>query len=70
MCAIQLPARENRFEESPYTRLSDLVGALTEAVVPYTDLPFAFFGHSMGALVAFALARELRAAQLPGPVHW
>ena len=64
-----MPGREGRFREPPYTRLSDLVQALAEAVGPYTDVPFAFFGHSMGALVAFALARKLRTRQLPGPVH-
>ncbi len=67
VCGIQLPGREGRFKEEPYTRLPDLAQTLAEAVVPYTDVPCAFFGHSMGALVAFALARELRRNERAGP---
>ena len=66
---IQLPGRESRFEELPYTQLLDLVKALANAIGPCADVPFALFGHSMGALIAFALARELRRLQLPNPVH-
>ncbi|HZN59868.1 MAG TPA: alpha/beta fold hydrolase [Planctomycetota bacterium] len=67
LCGVQLPAREGRFNEPAYTRLTDLVRDLAEVVGPATDIPFAFFGHSMGALVAFALARELRRAHGRGP---
>jgi medium-chain acyl-[acyl-carrier-protein] hydrolase len=57
---VQLPGRENRMSEPPLTRVEPLVRLLAEALLPYLDLPFAFFGHSMGALVAFELARKLR----------
>jgi medium-chain acyl-[acyl-carrier-protein] hydrolase len=67
VCAAQLPGREGRFKEEARTRLADLVGDLREAIAPHTDVPFAFFGHSMGALVAFALARELRRMDAPEP---
>jgi medium-chain acyl-[acyl-carrier-protein] hydrolase len=67
VCAVQLPGREGRFKERPYTRLSDLVQDLAEVFAPYSHLPYAFFGHSMGALVAFALAREMRRRHLPTP---
>jgi medium-chain acyl-[acyl-carrier-protein] hydrolase len=60
VCGIQLPGREQRLAEPAYTRLNALVLALAEAIEPYLDRPFAFFGHSMGALVSFALARQLR----------
>lgn len=60
VCGIQLPGREGRFKEATYTRLPDLVRTLSEALVPYTDVPYVFFGHSMGALIAFSVARELR----------
>ena len=66
-CGVQLPAREGRFKEPAYTRLTDLVRDLAEVVGPATDVPYAFFGHSMGALVAFALARELRRVNARGP---
>jgi len=65
--AAQLPGREGRFKESPYNRLVDLVRDLAAAIAPHTDVPYAFFGHSMGALVAFSLARELRRMAAPGP---
>jgi medium-chain acyl-[acyl-carrier-protein] hydrolase len=46
--------------ESPFTRLSSLVETLAQALVPFLDMPFAFFGHSLGALTGFELARQLR----------
>lgn len=57
---IQLPGRENRFAEAPFTELSALLDSLIPALLPYLDLPYAFFGHSMGALISFELARRLR----------
>lgn len=60
VCRVQLPGRENRWREAPFTVIATLVEALAEAVQPYLDLPFAFFGHSMGALIAFELTRYLR----------
>src|SRR2546423_15412499 len=56
---VQLPGRETRFREPAFTRLPPLVEALAESLRPYLDRPFAFFGHSLGALVAFELARRL-----------
>ena len=46
--------------EPPFTRLPPLVRALAQGLTPLLDRPFAFFGHSLGALVAFELARQLR----------
>ena len=60
VCCVQLPGRENRISEPLYIRLSDLVDDLAVAIRPYLDRPFAFFGHSLGALLSFSLARELR----------
>lgn len=60
LCGIQLPGREDRLGEQAYTRLTPLVQTLAEAVYPYLDKPFAFYGHSMGSLISFELARELR----------
>jgi medium-chain acyl-[acyl-carrier-protein] hydrolase len=59
-CAIQLPGRATRLAEPPFTRLEPLVQALSHALIPLLDRPFAFFGHSMGALLSFELARHLR----------
>ena len=60
LCGIQLPGREDRLGEQAYTRLTPLVQTLAEAIYPYLDKPFAFYGHSMGSLISFELARELR----------
>jgi len=68
VCPIQLPGRGSRFREAPFRRAADLVPAAAEALRAYLDLPFAFFGHSMGAVVAFELTRELRRRGWPGPV--
>ena len=57
-----LPARPPRREH-----LLELVETLADALEPYTDDPFAFFGHSMGAVVAFELARLLRRREQPLP---
>lgn len=59
-CAIHLPGRGNRLFEPLFTQLEPLVHALGQALLPDLDRPFAFFGHSMGALVAFELSRFLR----------
>ncbi|MFE3741082.1 thioesterase II family protein [Streptomyces sp. NPDC059096] len=56
--AVQLPGRASRRAEPPYTAMRPLVDALVEAVS--FDRPFAFFGHSLGGLVAFEVARTLR----------
>ncbi|MCP3138285.1 thioesterase II family protein [Pyxidicoccus xibeiensis] len=55
---VQLPGRGSRAEEPPFTRLHALVDTLVDAVDFGTS--FAFFGHSLGALVAFETARRLR----------
>jgi medium-chain acyl-[acyl-carrier-protein] hydrolase len=60
VCAVQPPGRENRFREPAATSLPELVADAGRALPPLLDKPFAFFGHSLGALVAFELARLLR----------
>ena len=69
LCAIQLPGRENRLRESPLNRLKEVVQSLVPLLKPYLDLPFAFFGHSMGALISFELTRELRRQNYSLPFH-
>jgi surfactin synthase thioesterase subunit len=59
------PGRAERLGEPPFTRLDELVERLVDEV-DFTA-PFAFFGHSLGALVAFETARALHAAGRPGP---
>jgi medium-chain acyl-[acyl-carrier-protein] hydrolase len=69
VCPIQLPGRENRLREPVYTRLEPLVQALTPALQPYLDMPYAFFGHSLGALIAFEIIRIFIRQNSPGPIH-
>jgi medium-chain acyl-[acyl-carrier-protein] hydrolase len=66
---VQSPGRETRLAEPPFVRLTPLVERLSETLTPYFDVPFAFFGHSMGALVSFELARYLRKQGRPGPIQ-
>lgn len=65
--ALQLPGRENRIAEPPISDMSLAVGPLADAVAALDDRPFAIFGHSMGARIAFELTRELRRRGRPEP---
>ena len=67
ICPVRLPGREARIAEAPFERMEPLVAALANAIQPYLAQPFAFFGHSMGAAVAFELARLLRRRSQPLP---
>ncbi len=69
VCCIQLPGHETRFREPAYTHLAPLIQDLADVIYPYLDRPFAFFGHSMGALVSFELARQLRRTYDKHPVR-
>lgn len=63
---VKLPGRESRFREPPITRIDTLVDTLEKALLPFFDSPFALFGHSLGAIVAFELARRAeRAGKIP-----
>jgi len=64
---VRLPGRESRLAEAPFERMAPLVAALADAIQPYLTQPFAFFGHSMGAAVAFELVRLLRQRSQPLP---
>jgi medium-chain acyl-[acyl-carrier-protein] hydrolase len=66
---VQLPGRETRLREAPFTDMPSLIASIVPALEPALDLPFALFGHSMGALVAFELARELQRRDTAPLVH-
>ena len=63
VCPIQLPGREERLREPPMSELDRLLDALLVVLPEMLDRPFAFYGCSMGALVAFELTRCLRATR-------
>jgi medium-chain acyl-[acyl-carrier-protein] hydrolase len=69
VAAVQLPGHGLRLLERPIARMDDLAAGIASGLRPHLDRPFAFFGHSMGALVAFELARQLRREGLPAPVR-
>jgi medium-chain acyl-[acyl-carrier-protein] hydrolase len=69
VCPVQLPGRGTRLTERPFTRLTPLVEALAQALEPLLDQPFAFFGHSLGSLISFELARRIRRAYGVQPVQ-
>lgn len=69
MCPVQLPGRGTRLREQPFTSFEPLIEALSEALLPYLRQPFAMFGHSMGATIAFEFARKLRRSSGPSPLR-
>lgn len=69
VCAVQLPGRENRLDEPAHTNIVPLVEEAAAALRPFVDRPFAFFGHSMGARVAFDIAQRLRDLYGLSPCH-
>jgi surfactin synthase thioesterase subunit len=68
ICPIQLPGRENRYRETPFTQLHPIAKNLAMALEPYLDRPYILYGYSWGALIAFELARQLRRQKIPPPV--
>ncbi len=69
VCPIQLPGREGRIKEKPFTRMAELVETLGSVLTPYLDKPFAFYCHSMGTLIGFELAHLLRQQYQCYPLH-
>ena len=69
VCPVQLPGRESRLLEAPFSQLFLLIEPLAQALLPYLYMPCAFFGHSMGALISFELAHYLRQQYDLSPVH-
>jgi medium-chain acyl-[acyl-carrier-protein] hydrolase len=58
--AIQLPGRGSRLGEVPYEAIQNLINDLYPVIAGQLDKPFAFFGHSLGGIIAFELARKLK----------
>ncbi len=56
--AITLPGRGARHKEQPFTKMERLVEQLFCELVAYVDRPFALFGHSLGAAIAYEVTRE------------
>lgn len=67
--AVQLPGREARLREPPATTVADAVSDVLAGLQGLLDRPFALLGHSMGALLAFEVARRLAHEGGPMPLH-
>lgn len=63
------PGRESRLRESRYTDIEAYLEGLIPEILPLLGQPFAFFGHSMGSLVAYSLAQRLHRAYSLVPRH-
>ena len=63
-----LPGRASRIGEPAFNRLTPMVREIADAIIPELQTEFAFWGHSMGAMISFELARELRRRGCPGPL--
>jgi medium-chain acyl-[acyl-carrier-protein] hydrolase len=69
LCPVQLPGRGKRIAEQPSRELEYLITSIGDAMVPLLDKPFMFFGHSVGSLLAFEVARYLRTRYTLQPAH-
>lgn len=68
--AVQYPGRQDRRAEAPATSIAPLADRIAAVLTAFTDRPLVFFGHSMGAIVAFEVIRRLEAAGGPVPVMY
>src|SRR5215510_10563903 len=60
VCAIQYPGRGSRLAEPLRDDVVDVMNAVYSDLQPFLKKPFAFFGHSMGAMVSYEFARRLQ----------
>ena len=66
---VELPGRGMLFNQPAFNAMLPLVEYLADALAPWLDHPFAFFGHSMGALISFELTRFLSQTRRAAPMH-
>ena len=59
LCAVQLPGREDRYNETPLENYHTAIAELIPRIRPLLDKPFIFFCHSMGTIIGFQLALAL-----------
>jgi medium-chain acyl-[acyl-carrier-protein] hydrolase len=69
ICLVHLPGRGKRVREKPFTQLTPLVKAIAAQIGAKIKVPYAFYGHSMGALISFELGRELLDKHRNSPAH-
>jgi medium-chain acyl-[acyl-carrier-protein] hydrolase len=69
LCLVHFPGRGKRINEQMFTRLKVIVQKLADLITSEPQPPYALFGHSMGALISFELAREFRRRHFPAPLR-
>ncbi|WP_435279818.1 thioesterase II family protein [Streptomyces sp. 1222.5] len=69
VCPIQPPGREKRRRDPALTSAAELARLLAHEIIAQVRPPYALWGHSTGALVAFELSRQIRRLGDPPPVH-
>ncbi|MFI6849620.1 alpha/beta fold hydrolase [Kitasatospora sp. NBC_00085] len=57
--ATRYPGRQERIAEDCITSMAELAEAVTQALLPFLDLPVHLFGHSMGASLGYEVALKL-----------
>ncbi|MFH8978142.1 thioesterase II family protein [Streptomyces sp. NPDC017890] len=68
VAAVMYPGRQDRRAEPGIEDIATMADRAAAALVPFTDRPLTFFGHSMGAVIAFEVARRFE-RDGRGPVH-
>ena len=67
MCAVQYAGRGSRIAEPLGEDVVEVMNGVYQDLLPFLTKPFAFFGHSMGALVGYEFARRLQREKQPEP---
>ena len=67
VCPIELPGHGSRLREPLVRSMTDLIDALSEALLPFLECPYALLGHSMGASIAFRIALSLAGSSSRSP---
>lgn len=66
---VELPGRETRLAEPVAGTFQELAAAMIDALGPYFDVPFAFFGHCWSALAAYEATAQLERSGAPEPAR-
>jgi medium-chain acyl-[acyl-carrier-protein] hydrolase len=69
LCLVHLPGRGRRINEPPLNRLTPLATAIADCISERSSVPYALYGHSMGAAISFEVCRKLFRRKGPSPRH-
>lgn len=70
VCPLQPPGRESRLKDAPHVRMEPMVAEITDVILSQDTMPYALYGHSLGALIGFEVVREIRRRGGAAPVHF